>query len=101
MVTPRVLNRRQYDGILPEDNVPGAKPNSVYVGRPSKYGNPFEIGQDGTRQEVIAKYKEWINQPEQAGLRAEMRRELKGKDLVCWCAPQACHADIILKGVNQ
>jgi hypothetical protein len=98
---PRVLNRRHWNGILPEDHVEGAKPNSVYVGRPSKYGNPFEIGKDGNRAQVIAKYKAWINQPEQAALRAQARRELRGKDLVCWCAPQACHADILLEGVNR
>ena len=70
----------------------------VYVGRPSKFGNPFEIGKDGTREEVIEKYREWFfAQPE---LMKEAKEKLKGKVLACWCAPQACHADILSGYVN-
>jgi len=66
----------------------------VYIGRPSKWGNPFEIGKDGNREEVIEKYKEWIkNQPE---LLKDLP-ELKNKILACWCAPKACHGDILAK----
>ena len=73
--------------------------DGVYIGRPSKFGNPFEIGKDGDREEVIRKYKEWIlNQPE---LVEDAKRELKGKDLVCWCAPLACHGDILLEIANK
>lgn len=69
----------------------------VYVGRPSIFGNPFEIGKDGTREEVIAKYKAWIvDQPE---LMAKLP-ELKGKILACWCAPRSCHADVLLELAN-
>ncbi len=68
--------------------------NYVYIGRPSKWGNPFEIGKDGTREEVIAKYRDWIRtQPE---LMAALP-ELKGKTLGCWCAPQACHGDVLME----
>jgi len=71
----------------------------VYVGRPSKYGNPFHIGVDGTRDEVIVKYRQWIlTQPE---LVAAAKQELKGKDLICWCAPLACHADVLLEIANS
>jgi hypothetical protein len=66
----------------------------VYVGRPSKWGNPFVIGRDGTRDEVIAKYRAWI--VDQPALLAALH-ELRGKDLVCWCAPERCHADVLLK----
>jgi hypothetical protein len=55
----------------------------VYVGRPSKWGNPFVIGRDGSRDEVIAKYRAWIVR--QPALMAALH-ELRGKDLVC-CAP--------------
>jgi len=73
--------------------------DGVYIGRPSKFGNPFEIGKDGDREEVIRKYKGWIlNQPE---LVEDAKRELKGKDLVCWCAPLACHGDILLEIANK
>lgn len=64
----------------------------VYIGRPSKWGNPFEIGKDGNRAEVIAKYRRWIHtQPE---LLAEVHT-LHGKTIACWCAPQACHGDVL------
>jgi hypothetical protein len=40
-------------------------PHDVYIGRPSKWGNPFVIGRDGTRDEVIARYEAWLlEQPE-------------------------------------
>jgi hypothetical protein len=66
--------------------------HDVYIGRPSKWGNPFSIGKDGTRDEVIVKYSFWIiNQPD---LMAALP-ELKDKILGCWCRPQACHGDIL------
>jgi hypothetical protein len=65
----------------------------VYIGRPSKWGNPFQIGKDGTREEVIEKYKAWIlDQPD---LLKAIIPELKGKTLGCWCHPRACHGDIL------
>lgn len=64
----------------------------VYIGRPSKWGNPFVIGKDGWRDEVIAKYKAWILcQPE---LLSQLH-ELKGKVLGCYCKPKACHGDVL------
>lgn len=64
----------------------------VYIGRPSKWGNPFTIGVDGTREEVITKYKDWfVTQPE---LIKDLP-ELKGKVLGCWCYPNACHGDFL------
>lgn len=66
----------------------------VYIGRPSKWGNPFEVGIDGTRSECIAKYREWIKkQPE---LMASLP-ELSGKVLGCWCKPSACHGDVLVE----
>ena len=76
-------------------------PGAVYVGRGrgSVWGNPFEIGKDGDRAEVIAKHREWfLAQPE---LVERARRELRGKDLVCFCAPAACHADTLAEVANS
>ena len=82
----RVLNKR--------DNSDG-----IYIGRPTKFGNPFVIGKDGTREEVVAKFEQYIlSNP---ALVAAAKRELRGKNLVCWCAPLACHGDILLKIANQ
>jgi hypothetical protein len=56
------------------------------------------IGEHGTRDEVILKYKEWLNEsPELIEL---AKRELVGKDLVCFCAPRACHGDVLIAVAN-
>jgi hypothetical protein len=74
------------------------EPYDVYIGRPSKWGNPFEIGKDGTRKEVIEKYQNWIiNQPD---LMKDLP-ELRGKILGCWCKPQACHGDVLVRLANN
>jgi hypothetical protein len=73
-------------------------PDCVYVGRPSKWGNPFVIGRDGSRDEVIAKYRAWIVQ--QPALMTALH-ELRGKGLVCWCAPERCHADVLIELANR
>jgi hypothetical protein len=81
---PKVLNRRV-----------GWHSNAVYVGRPTKWGNPFKIG---PRELNVQMYETWIlTQPQ---LMADLH-ELKDKDLVCWCAPLPCHADILLKLANE
>ncbi len=71
------------------------EPYDVYIGRPSKWGNPFEIGVDGTREECIAKYSNWVKKQQ---LPFE---ELRGKILGCWCAPKACHGDVLIKLANN
>lgn len=71
------------------------EPFDVYVGRPGPWGNPFRIGRDGDRAEVIRKYERWIRaRPE---LVARARRELRGKVLGCFCAPLPCHGDVLLR----
>jgi hypothetical protein len=68
-------------------------PYDVYIGRPSLWGNPFMVGRDGTRTEVIAKYAVWvITQPELLSRLGE----LHGKVLGCWCAPAPCHGSILV-----
>jgi hypothetical protein len=87
---PKVLNKSR-------DGIPNG---AVYVGRPTKWGNPFVIGIDGDRDEVIAKHKEWF-MAKCAGSYDFDPEELRGKDLVCWCAPAACHADVLLRWAND
>ena len=73
------------------------EPGTIYVGRPTKWGNPFIVGKDGDRAEVIAKYRRWLcDQPD---LVAEIPT-LRGFHLACWCAPAACHADVLLELAN-
>jgi hypothetical protein len=87
-----VLNRKMTGTILP---------NAIYVGRPSKWGNPFKIGVHGTRDEVIAKYRERITKNLKENPRVYDLNELRGKDLICWCHPQPCHADVLLELANS
>jgi len=82
------------------------EPYDVYIGRPSKWGNPFTHLNDttraqfkvATREEAIEKYEEWIRQQPQ--LLADLH-ELDGKVLGCWCKPQACHGDVLVKLINE
>jgi len=76
-----------------------ARPGAVYIGRGSPYGNPFVIGRDGDRNEVCEKYAAMLkNDPALIEL---VKARLKGKDLICFCAPKRCHGDILLKVANE
>ena len=82
-------------------------PGCVYIGRfhrsrglflpATKWRNPFKIGADGTRDEVIDKFRAWLldNRRLLAAL-----PELRGKDLVCWCAPERCHGEVLIALAN-
>lgn len=93
---PRVLNKRW-------KNNPS---NAVYIGRPTKWGNPFSHLEKGTlakfkvatRQEAVDAYKQWLQTQPQ--LLAALH-ELAGKDLICWCKPAACHGDVLLELANK
>ena len=65
----------------------------VYIGRPSDWGNPFVIGKDGDRDDVIRKYRAWITR--QPDLLARAKIELRGRRIACWCKPEACHGDVL------
>lgn len=73
------------------------EPYDVYIGRNSKWGNPFRIVEYGSREKVVKLYRDWIQtQPE---LLAAIP-ELTGKKLGCYCAPLACHGDVLVELVN-
>ncbi len=70
----------------------------VYIGRPSKWGNPFVMGVDGLRADVVRQYEEWIEgQPKLLGALGELR----GKVLGCFCAPAECHGDVLARLANR
>jgi hypothetical protein len=90
----KVINMRGRRGVVPS--------GAIYVGRAqprvglraSKWANPFRIGRDGTRPDVIGKYRAWLlAQPELMAALAELRC----RDLACWCAPEPCHADVLVE----
>ncbi|MCK9532509.1 MAG: DUF4326 domain-containing protein [Gammaproteobacteria bacterium] len=71
---------------IPED--------AIYIGRGSKWGNPFKIGVDGSRSQVIFLYEEWLKTQDEL---IDSIDELKDKSLVCFCKPKPCHGDILIK----
>jgi len=64
----------------------------LYIGRPSRFGNPFVVGRHRTREECLDHYREWLQT--QPRLVAELPR-LRGKVLGCWCTPWPCHGDVL------
>ena len=75
-------------------------PKAVYVGRPSRWGNPYRVGVHGTAVQCVRLYA--LHYGENASYRADVRTCLAGKDLACWCKPDAvCHADVLLQWANE
>lgn len=84
---------------------PLAPPDAVYIGRPSKWGNPFTIGQfyQGrimTREDVIGVYNDWLLGSDEGYIILDQIDELIDKDLLCWCAPLPCHGEILLQAAE-
>ena len=75
-------------------NKRNAPSDAVYVGRGSPYGNPFVIGVDGDRDEVCDRFRNEV-------LPTLDVSKLRGKSLLCYCAPKRCHADDILIEANR
>jgi hypothetical protein len=102
--------------------------NTLYIGRPTAWGNPFKVGVWGTAQECIEAYERWIDPTINAELTAFRNslyddpkfdhsfspywgvcqvwagylNELRGHDLACWCREgEPCHGDVLLRMANQ
>ena len=97
---PRVLNKR----------IHGIPEGAVYVGRPSPWGNPYSHMEGTLAKYKVASRDEAVDAYERALLRKferdpdakrRLQEALRGKDLVCWCAPLRCHADVLLKYANE
>lgn len=86
---PRVLNKHKLK----------AGDEGVYIGRPTKWGNPFAITPTSSRDEVVKKFREYL-QSNQTLIQAA-KSELKGKNLICFCAPHACHGDVLMEFANS
>lgn len=73
----------------------------MYVGRPSRWGNPFGVGPAMTRQEAVDSFRRYVKGRLSNGLGYPLL-SLRGKDLMCWCPlDQPCHADVLLELANQ
>jgi hypothetical protein len=95
---PKIWNLNRDGKKIPKD--------AVYVGRPTQWGNRYShlpgkapVLVD-TRHDAVAQHREWFYADEQTGYRARVRRELRGKDLVCFCTPYECHATTLLEYAN-
>lgn len=108
----RIQRKRTRGSRLPE--------GAVYVGRPSKYGNPFKVGATigcDSNETAVEMYRAWLERGDTApyprpgetrfleALRETVLEEapldLRGKDLACWCCTsEPCHADVLLEYVN-
>ena len=72
----------------------------VYIGRPSKFGNPFAMRGEDTRDAVVAQYRVWLHAQLKAGaITLDELRALDGKTLGCYCAPKKCHGDVLARAV--
>lgn len=91
-----VANSRTYKGSMTD---------AVYIGRPTRYGNPFKMRPGAmtstARTQVIAQFRDWWYADEQSALRIHAIRELTGKTLLCWCHPLPCHGDVIAEFLNR
>lgn len=73
--------------------------NTVYVGRPSCWGNPYVVTPGLTAVEAVKRYRDDVTK--RAGTLARIRDNLRGKNLACWCGlDQPCHADVLLELAN-
>lgn len=79
-------------------------PDAVIVARPTKWGNPFRVGEPGVPDAAAAtaKFRRWLTRSKTGRVVATVARdELRGRDLACWCPLDApCHADVLLEIAN-
>ena len=99
---PRILNiKNQADcpaNKVPDDALYIGTANGHYGLPESKWRNPYSTQRDGTREGVVALYRRWLC--DQPHLMAALS-ELRGRDLVCWCAPKPCHGDVLIELANR
>lgn len=75
--------------------------NTIYVGRPTKWGNPYIVCEERTAEEAVLMYKKAFDCDILDFTQQDIWLELAGKDLACWCPlNQPCHADVLLKLAN-
>jgi len=72
--------------------------DAVNIDRRTKWGNPYRVTKNRTRERAIELYRGYLKQhPE---LVEAAQRELKGKRLICWCNPLPCHGDVLVRVAN-
>lgn len=102
----RIQLRRQAGFRKPE--------NAVVVARPTRWGNPFPVCEHRTREQAVEQFARMLRgviygwdlcehvKSTRYPDRGEMQHFLAGRDLCCWCPPDAvCHADVLLRVANE
>jgi hypothetical protein len=81
--------------------IPAPPNDAVYVGRGTPWGNPFRIDNvmGDTRDVVLSKFRAYAER--RAFVEDDWLLPLRGKNLVCWCAPKPCHADVLIELANS
>lgn len=88
----RMIRKRTKGWRMPAD--------AVYVGRPTRWGNPFTVAQTATRTAAVAAFEAYAK--DRAADDPAWLEPLNGKDLACWCPEdKPCHADVLLALANQ
>jgi len=82
-------------------NIYHGKRPCIYIGRGSAFGNPYIIGKDGNRTEVIEKYKKWFYKRLKNERFLKQVLALKGEVLGCYCFPAPCHGNVIIEYLNS
>lgn len=78
-----------------------APPNTKYIGRPSKWANPYPVKQYG-RERSLALFRSYLNTEMGQRLVQEAKKELHGYNLMCWCGEEeACHGDLWLEKIYE
>jgi hypothetical protein len=91
--TPVRVRRKRTKGFKLQDSSPNNLP-VIYVGRPTRWGNPFVVGIDGNLEEVMIKYRDWLQKKLEDD--PNFLEPLRGKNLACWCPlDRPCHVDIL------
>lgn len=96
MIPHRVQRKRERGWTMP--------PNTVYVGRPTKWGNPYRVSENMLRIEAVQAFRRWIESCNSLSTidAARIKSELRGKNLACWCdLNEPCHADVLLDIANE
>lgn len=90
----RIRRKRNKGWRMPE--------NTVYVGRPTEWANPYVGDAEHDNHHVTRLFREYCERPEQAEFVARVRQVLRGKHLACWCGlDMDCHGDVLLEIANS
>ncbi|MEM9065089.1 MAG: DUF4326 domain-containing protein [Planctomycetota bacterium] len=95
MRKPRRIRRQRTKGWRKPDG-------AVFVGRPSRFGNPFRLSSSCSPDQAVERFRAWLTEdPDGLEVARAAKSELRGRDLMCWCRlDKPCHADVLIAIAN-